>query len=183
MTDKIPRTRDSPWLEGLIEEHHSRLHAFAARRVGLESVEDVLAEVYTTAWRRRADVPEAATTWLFQTARNAVLHEQRSFSRRRNLRSVLRLVRPPEHVVTGDSEVEEVLGQLSLIDAEILRLSIWDQLSAIEIAAVLNITPDATRARLMRAKGRARRVYELAQQDHSETDQEEPNHAVRTIHA
>lgn len=102
MTDKIHRKRDSPWLEGLIQEYHARLYVFVARRVGTESVEDVLAEVYATAWRRRADVPEAATTWLFQTARNAVLHEQRSFSRRRNLHAVLRLVRPPEHTMIGD---------------------------------------------------------------------------------
>ncbi len=76
-----------------------------------------------------------------------------------------------------------MLEQLPSIDAEILRLSIWDQLTPAEIAAVLNIKPDATRARLMRAKERARRVYEDAESLANETGQEEGNHAIRTAHA
>lgn len=183
MTDKIPEKRDSPWLERLVEDHHSRLYAFALRRVGPDSAEDVIAEVFAAAWRRREDVPEDAVTWLYQAARNAVLHEQRSFSRRRNLRSALRLVRPAEQTPSGHMEVEAVLQQLSPIDAEILRLSIWDQLRPSEIAAVLEITPEAARARLMRARTRARRIYELTEQDDTEPHREERDHAIRPLHA
>lgn len=51
--------RDHRWLEALFDAHHQRLLAFAVRRVGHDCAEDVVAEVFATAWRRRDAVPDA----------------------------------------------------------------------------------------------------------------------------
>lgn len=70
--------RDRAWLEQLFDQHSRHLRAFAVRRVGADAADDVVSEVFATAWRRRDDVPEPALAWLFQTARHAVLHHVRA---------------------------------------------------------------------------------------------------------
>lgn len=72
-------------LEALFNAHHAQLLAFAVRRIGPDEAEDVVAEVFAAAWRRRDDLPAEPLPWLYQTARNAILHSRRSYSRRANL--------------------------------------------------------------------------------------------------
>lgn len=154
--------RDRHWLEALFDTHHQRLLAFAVRRVGHDSAEDVVAEVFATAWRRRDEVPDAPVAWLFQVARNHVLHEYRSKGRRSRLQEVLNLRRPDQTEGHARVEVDSVLNHLSPDDAEILRLTIWEELTPSEIAEVMGISPGAARNRLMRARDRAQRIHELA---------------------
>ena len=45
------------------------------------------------------------------------------------------------------------------MDAEVLRLTVWEELAPGEIATVLGISPGAARTRLMRARRRAQEVY------------------------
>ena len=53
-------------VEALFAAHHRELHRFAARRVGPDDAQDVVADVFVVAWRRRDDVPDgAARAWLF----------------------------------------------------------------------------------------------------------------------
>ena len=67
-----------------------------------------------------------------------------------------------------DSGLEEVdsrrvlaaLGRLNDTDVEVLRLDAWEQLSAVSIAAVLGIEPDAARQRLHRARRNLAREYD-----------------------
>ncbi|WP_185975593.1 RNA polymerase sigma factor [Tessaracoccus rhinocerotis] len=67
-------------------------------------------------------------------------------------------------------EVDSVLDHLSPDDAEILRLTIWEELTPSEIAEVLDISPGAARNRLMRARAKAQRIHELSSSD----DEPEP---------
>lgn len=60
----------------------------------------------------------------------------------------------------GRSVADSVLGQLSATDAEILRLTAWEELTPAEIALVLDLSPEATRARLTRARRRAQRLLD-----------------------
>lgn len=66
------------------------------RRRAAPDPEDLIAEVYAIAWRRRADLPSALLrrTWLFGTARNLLLAQARQ---RRQEQDVV------EHVATLDS--------------------------------------------------------------------------------
>ena len=45
-------------------------------------------------------------------------------------------------------------------DAEILRLTAWEQLTPAEIAVVLDLSDSAARTRLMRARQRAKRLLD-----------------------
>ncbi len=73
----------------------------------------------------------------------------------------------------GD-DVRRVLAaaaHLKPTDAEVLRLFVWERLGAGEIAAVLEITPNAVHQRLHRAKQHLMREYEAtASRDLSEAD-------------
>lgn len=152
--------RDEPWFTALFDAYHERLLKFAARRVGTASAEDVVAEVFATAWRRRRNVPDPPTGWLFQVARNVVMHEQRGSTRRDRLAAALRVARRPVARLESTVEVDEVLNRLHRTDAEILRLTVWEQLTPTEIAEVLGISPGAARTRLLRARRTAAHLYE-----------------------
>jgi len=60
-------------------------------------------------------------------------------------------------------EVRAVVGLLDDLrpaDAEILRLAAWEELDTAEIATVLDISPDAAKQRLSRARKRLSDMYE-----------------------
>lgn len=103
-------------------------------------------------------------------ARNHVLHEYRSKGRRSRLQDLLALHRPDTADDHSRVEVDSVLDHLSPDDAEILRLTIWEELTPSEIAEVLDISPGAARNRLMRARAKAQRIHELSSSD----DEPEP---------
>lgn len=158
---------DRDWLEQLFDEHSRRLRAFAIRRVGVDDADDIVSEVFSTAWRRRQQVPDPATGWLFQTARHAVLHHHRSAGRRASLSLAAEAVaRDAAPSVESESQllVDAVLNELPDTEAEILRLTVWEQLTPAEIATVLGIGAGAARTRLMRARQRAQELY-LARED------------------
>jgi RNA polymerase sigma-70 factor, ECF subfamily len=72
-------------------------------------------------------------------------------------------VADPEEMAVGDDEVRRVLAaadRLKPTDAEVLRLLVWERLGPAEIASVLEITPNAVRQRLHRAKQHLIREYD-----------------------
>lgn len=155
--------QDRAWLEELFELHHRLVRAYAVRRLGPDSADDVVSEVFAVAWRRRGVVPEPAAGWLLRAARNVVLHEQRSRARRSRLAGAV-ASQPVDHSPAADqvttSLIESVLSCLPAIDAEILRLTAWEQLNPTEIAYVLDLSPGAARNRLLRARRRAQALLD-----------------------
>ncbi|MBT8207307.1 MAG: sigma-70 family RNA polymerase sigma factor [Acidimicrobiia bacterium] len=147
----------------MYEEHYDEVLAFCERRVGPDDADDVTADVFAAAWRRIDHVDVSlARAWLFGVARNVVLNQWRSTSRRRRLRERVKHMRnpgpqAPETFVVRRSEDEVVLRALQVLrpgDQEILRLAAWEELSGAEIATVLDISTDAVHQRLHRAKRR-----------------------------
>lgn len=120
-------------------------------------------------WRRIDDVPpgDDALAWLYRVAYRVIGHQWRSGSRRLRLQRRLRSVAPgpapgPEaDVVERDRHalVLEAVRRLGDTDSEILRLHVWEQLAATEIADVLDIAPNAVRQRIHRAKRNLGREY------------------------
>lgn len=148
------------------EMYHSNgraVHAYLARRVADPSdVEDLVAEVWTTAWRRFDVIPSNGSElpWLYVTARNHLANWRRKHRPTEPVRE--------EHVKidpVGSDETHDVLRLLALLsadDQEILRLAAWEELNPAEIAQLLGISPSAARVRLHRARKRLQRRLDRA---------------------
>jgi RNA polymerase sigma-70 factor, ECF subfamily len=145
----------------LYDEHRFALDSYCRRRVTSDAVDDVMSEIFLTAWRRMDAIPDGAELpWLYGVARHVISNQRRSVVRRVRLagRVVgLRVVgddEPDERATHGDDRVVGALATLSDTDQELLRLRAWEDLSSAEIAVVLGIRPSAVDMRLSRARRR-----------------------------
>lgn len=150
----------------LYEDHYRLIQAYAVRRVEAEAdVADVVAEVFTTAWRRLAEVPSPPgdKLWLYGVARRVIAGKRRSTTRLSNL--VARLEASYDHHHTGpptqtpDGLHERVLAALRCLgpaERDALQLVLWEQLSHAEAARVLGCSANAVAIRVHRAKTRLR---------------------------
>lgn len=152
---------DELWFDGFFRSHLAQVWSYAARRVG--DPDDVVSEVFATAWRNRSRLPDPPDAWLLRTASNYVLHANRSYARRSRLftrASSVRLDNIGDHADQVVSNIDAQVGvraalrQLSPADREVLTLSAWEQLGPIELAIVLDCTPAAAKVRLHRARRR-----------------------------
>ncbi len=157
--------------DGLFDSHFAAVHRYCARRLGPGDAEDAAADVFAIAWRRLGDLPEgeASRAWLFGVAYRVIGNRYRS--RRRQLQLANRLASTQSTKGAGSDESEirvgatalllQALGELSPKDAELLRLSVWEELTRSEIAAVLGIKENAVDQRLHRARNRLRTRLDL----------------------
>lgn len=68
--------RDENWFRGIYAETYRPVLAFARRRVDSATADEVVAETFLTAWRRREEVPDGSERlWLFGVARNGDLYD------------------------------------------------------------------------------------------------------------
>jgi RNA polymerase sigma-70 factor (ECF subfamily) len=116
----------------------------------------VLQEVFVTAFRKAAQLPEPPIGWLLGTARRLLANADRSTRRRDRL--TLRIADSIPQSSGGDDRAGEVvaaaLAQLSTADREVLTLSAWYELSADEAAQALGCSRSAYAVRLHRARHR-----------------------------
>lgn len=146
--------------ERCFREHYAQVLAFSMRRVsGREIAEDVVADTFAVAWRRRDRIAEPALPWLYAIAGHVIANQYRSTSRRRNLD--LRLAHETGTAAPG-SDPAESLGRRDAFSAafallaeperEVLRLIAWDGLDTRDAARVFGCSPGAFRVRLHRAR-------------------------------
>ncbi|WP_367319049.1 RNA polymerase sigma factor [Streptomyces sp. HUAS ZL42] len=147
-------------------EHYWAVSRYVARRWDGRTgdVEEVVAEVFTVAWRRRADLPPSPLPWLYGVARNCLANAVRGQGRRRRLVDRLgnddsahrrHIVNSPDAESPGDW-VHEALARLSPADQEVLRLTAWEALGIDEVALALGCGRRAASMRLHRARRRLR---------------------------
>lgn len=149
--------------------------AYARRRVPADQVDDVVSEVYTTAWRRRTDLDpgQPALPWLYGVAANAVRNLRRTDARR--LRLVGRLEAEPTERLRPDpsdrpgGELREAMQRLPFDDQEVLRLVAWEGLSHAEAGQLLGCSTNAVGIRIHRA--RQKLEHELNQLPGSELNE------------
>lgn len=147
----------------MYEAYYDPVFAYCFRRVGRTDAEDIANEVFMVLWRRIDDVDaESELAWLYAVAYRTIGRRLRGTKRRHRLIARLGGIREPSPetpdtiVVRRDQDrlVVEALKELRPGDAEILRLRMWEQLSASEMATVLDCSVPAAEQRLSRAKKR-----------------------------
>lgn len=172
---------------GKFNEIYSRygklIQAYCARRTSSPLVADAVAETFLVAWRRLDQIEDVNTAlpWLYGTAYRVISHQWRSRSRAQQL--MKRLVDfdedeqwAPEVIVMRQQESDLVLlaaKRLRPVDQEILRLTIWEELSHAEVGRALSIPPGAVKQRAFRARRNLTREYNrLTREDRSSATQE-----------
>ena len=153
----------------LYDLHQRPIRDYCRRRMDAHRVDDAVAGVFLTAWRKLDDVPgdDTARLWLYRVAYRVVGHQWRSLTRRRRLDQRLRsatgraLPGLDEAVIERDEHrlVLVAAARLGHTDGEVLRLSVWEQLSIADIANLLDIEPNAVKQRLHRARRNLAREY------------------------
>ena len=141
--------------EELYRRHGGRVLGYALRRTSPAVADDVVAEVFLVAWRRRDDMPVDVLPWLLGVARKVLANRRRSEQRVLALRHRLASERESIAPATGDDVDERViraLGRLSDRDRELLMLLAWDDLSQAEVAEVLGMRKNTVAVRLHRAR-------------------------------
>jgi len=135
---------------------------FARRRTDSgPDADDVTAETFSVAWRRRADIPgRDARLWLFGVARNVLANHRRAVQRQRNLHLRLATTHAEPVAHERDSLMWEALAELSEEDRELLLMRAWDGLGIADIATVLGITAANVSSRLYKARARLLRDIE-----------------------
>lgn len=157
----------------LYDRHAATLHRYVARRLGEDVAEDIVADTFLSAFRKRArfdpSVSSDARPWLFGIAANLIGKHTRSEVRM--LRAYARTGADPvltQQVTTTDEAFSRVdfaaaqrdlaraLATLAKGDREVLLLIAWADLSYAEVAAALGIPIGTVRSRLNRARTRIR---------------------------
>ena len=167
----------------LFDRHAAPIHRFAGRRLGHHLADDVVAETFLAAFRRRKryDLRRAdARPWLYGIAANVMGKHRRAEVRM--LRAFARTGIDPVtegHADRIDSRVcaaavqrdlAAALAGLSAGDRDVLLLIAWADLSYEETAAALRIPVGTVRSRLNRARRKVREA--LGGQDPTSSNQE-----------
>ena len=160
-----PKTAaDVDWFTVIVRMHSTALVRYFARRGPRQDAEDLAAEVFATAWRRRNDLPrEAVLPWLYRTAGFTLAN-----SRRKNIdlpvdavpeSGVARVDGDPELNLLFDAELRGALASVGERDRQILLLHAWEGLDGAELAEVLGISRSGADAALSRARKRLREAW------------------------
>jgi RNA polymerase sigma-70 factor (ECF subfamily) len=146
--------------ERCFRDHYAQLLAFAMRRVGSrETAEDVVADTFAVAWRRRDGIPDPAPPWLYAIASHVIANQYRSSRRRHDLDARLAheagIGAPASDLAESLDRRDAFAAAFALLEEperEALRLVVWDGLDSRDAARVFGCSPGAFRVRLHRAR-------------------------------
>jgi RNA polymerase sigma factor (sigma-70 family) len=151
--------------EAAFRQNFPAVYRFIARRVGAALAEDLAAEAFATAYRRRRSFDPgqgSLRSWLYGIAANLVRSHWRA---EQHLLALDARLRPEADISDGPDVVDQrvtaallapqlaaALGLLTRDQREVLLLHAWAELSHEEIAAALQVAPGTVRSRLSRAR-------------------------------
>jgi len=160
---------DPETFAGLYDRHAVPIHRYVSRRLGEEMADDIVADTFLAAFRRRGDYdlrrPDARP-WLYGIAANLIGKHRRTEVRM--LRAFARTGADPAvegHADRIDSRVSAAAVQrdlaaavaaLSAGDRDVLLLVAWADLSYEQTATALGIPLGTVRSRLHRARAKIR---------------------------
>jgi RNA polymerase sigma factor (sigma-70 family) len=147
--------------ESLYAACYAEIAGYVRRRVADADADDVIAHIFTVAWRKFEQVPPPPDDrlWLFGVARNSVAEHDRS--RQRRLRLHVRLAQDAVTAATwaradnSDRRYEPVLTAIRSLppaEREALQLVLWEELTHAEAASVLGCSVNAFELRYRRAR-------------------------------
>ncbi|MBQ3126955.1 MAG: sigma-70 family RNA polymerase sigma factor [Clostridia bacterium] len=150
--------------ERLFEAHRGAVERFVKFRLPPADADDVLQEVWLTAYLKRNDLQDAdkAKAWLLSIARSRCVDYCRARAKRMEIsldgvaETALRYGRQG---VTLRETVRDTLGRLGDVERQILYLYYFRKMPQAEIAAYLQIPPGTVKSRLNRARTQFREAY------------------------
>jgi RNA polymerase sigma factor (sigma-70 family) len=161
--------RDTEAFATLYDRYADQLYRYAYRRVGAEFAEDVVADTFLAAFRRRRDYdltrPDARP-WLFGIVTKEIARRHRAEQAR--YRALARAATDDAVPGFADRVAAEVsaeavrgplataLRRLAKADRDVLLLIAWSGLSYEEVAETLQIKIGTVRSRLHRARQQVR---------------------------
>jgi RNA polymerase sigma-70 factor (ECF subfamily) len=132
------------------------IRAYIARRVPFGDVEDLAADVFAVAWKKRASVtPGEELPWLYRIASYVVANYRR---KERHRLDFLWLFHEPDTapaadaLIGSDPDLAAVWQTLTTNQREMLALVVVDGVPVQDAAVVFGISPNALSIRLHRAK-------------------------------
>lgn len=167
----------------IFDRHYRSIHAYVARRAGVQAADDVLAEVFTAAFSQRkgfASESGSALPWLYGIARNLTRRHFRSVATAERAFGTWAALQPDasntlaDEVIAGvDSgrewlAVREALTAVAPDDREALLLYAWEELSYAEIAEVVGVPVGTVRSRIHRARAALRSALTAALEETSQ---------------
>lgn len=144
----------------LYERHLGAVASYVARRVGSELSEDLTAEVFVRAFRKRAafrDERGSALPWLLGIANNLIADQRRAERRRLETLQRLASAGPVSSETSIGVLAPELVGELLRLpaaDRDTLLLVVWGELSYAEAATALSVPIGTIRSRIARARRR-----------------------------
>lgn len=153
----------------VFDRHGRRVHRFLASRLGRQGADDLLTEVFLTAFRRRASYDldrDHALPWLLGIATYVVAQHRRDGVR--EIRLHLAVVPDAHHASHADDVDAQVtagairdrlvaaVNALAPEERHVLLLVSWDHLRYDEVAEALDIPVGTVRSRLHRARVKVR---------------------------
>lgn len=164
-TEQEQQRRDAAWFDRIFADHATAVHRYVVRRAARQEAEDLTAEVFATAWRRRERVPEDfILAWLYRTASYVLANHYRKptltlLSDYGGHEGQARATDPAD-VVCDDEQVRSALLRLSPRDRRVLMLHAWEGLDGEGLAQALGVTRGGGAAALSRARARLREAWE-----------------------
>ena len=148
----------------LYQADYARILGYALRRTACaEDAADVVADVFTTAWRKFDEIPdgEEAVLWLYGVARRVLANQRRKAYGRGAVLELLALdyeeaflAEPMAFTAGLSGALREAWAALTADDRDLLGLTVWETLSTAQIALVVGCPRAVTKVRIHRARRR-----------------------------
>jgi RNA polymerase sigma factor (sigma-70 family) len=155
----------------VFDRHNDEIYRYAVRRLGPEMAEDVVADTFLTAFRKRGTYDRErpdARPWLYGIATHAVREHRRAENRRNRALArgeardaVESFDERSASRVTAERlqpRLAAVLARLSAADRDLLLLIAWADLTYEEAAQALGVPIGTVRSRLHRIRTKVRRA-------------------------
>ena len=140
----------------VFREHQVAISRYLSRRVALDDVEDLAANVFEVAWRKRAQVDLGQELpWLYRIAAFEVANLRRRQNTAANflkLQKTIETAPSPEALAVLDFDLAQAWKTLSPAEAEVLALVAFEDLSIGDAAKSAGISANAASLRLFKAR-------------------------------
>jgi RNA polymerase sigma factor (sigma-70 family) len=160
------------WFSALFERYGHRIYDYAARRLGVQAAEDIVAETFFVAFRRRDSYDTTQTLarpWLYGIATNLIARHRRTEEKYYRTLQRTGLDPLPEPLaetvvrrVAAEGEDRRLAGAMAKLhrrDRDVLLLIAWAELTYEEVAATLDVPIGTVRSRLNRARRKIRAAF------------------------